>query len=680
VRDSWGVPHVYGPTDASVVFGLAYAQAEDDLLHVEDNFVQALGRGSELYGETSWRWDLMARAFELPRLAREEYERAEPRMRALYDAYAAGLNLYLDRHPGSTRLLTRFESWHTLAFLRFKYHLQEFLGYAGVRLEEVGVAEGLLAHASLELPRVAAPGGAGWSEPEQGSNAWAITPQKSATGNAMLFVNPHVGFFGIGLYYESHLVSEEGLNLSGVGRFGFPFPYMGHNEHLGWAHTDNYHDHGDLYLETFDHPDDPLAYRYGMEHRRATEWTETIRVKAYDSSLEERTVRMRKTHHGPIVTTRGGRPVAVKLAKIAEGGWYDQHLAMGKARDLEEFRAALARNAIPYMNVTYADDAGNAYYVYNGVVPRRSLSFDWNRPVEGRDRRTEWKGFHGLDELPQVLNPAAGFVLNTNSTPFTASTTDVPDRAGFPEYMIGPERDNERARVSREILTERERFDFESWSRAALDTRVLIAEERVASLVAAWEALDEDDPRVERLLPAIEALVAWDGVSTLDSTAMTLFALADDMGSGLSGLESAVQWLEGKWGSAFVPWGDVNRLQRRHWNQGQPFDDDAPSVGVPGGPGRFGMAFVFHAREAPGTRARWGRHGNSYVSVVEFGERVRARSIVFFGQSGDPESPHHFDQAELYGQARFKEAWFHEDEVWANAERVFRPLAPKGDG
>src|SRR5262245_34337331 len=469
-RDTYGVPHVYGPTDASVTFGLAYAQAEDNFAHLEDNFIRALGRAAEVHGEEALADDQLARALEIPRLAREEYERATKPMRDLYDAYAAGLNRYLAKHPDvKPQLLQKMEPWYPLALLRFKYDQGEFVGYAGLNPGDLRVA--------VKEP---------FSEPPQGSNAWAVAPARSAAGHAMLLINPHVPFYGPAQYYEAHVHSDEGLNFSGVGRYGLPFLYMGHNEVLGWTHTDNYSDIGDLYAETFDGPADPLAYRYGEGHRQAVRWTEEIRVKTA-SGVEARRFAFRKTHHGPIVSEHEGKPVAIRLAKMEEGGWLDQWYEMSRARSLAEFKAALRRGAIPYMNITYADREGNIFYVYNGAVPRRSAQFDWRRPVDGSDPRTEWQGYHAFDELPQLTNPASGFVQNCNSTPCATTSSGNPVAADFPAYMIGPETDNARARMSKRILAAEVACTFDDWTRAATDTRVLEAETRIPELVAEWE-------------------------------------------------------------------------------------------------------------------------------------------------------------------------------------------------
>lgn len=662
-RDTWGVPHIYGPTDASVAYGMAYAQAEDNFAHVQDNFLRALGRAAEVYGDgEALEDDQIARALEIPRLAREEYERSEPRMRAIYDAYAAGLERWASKHPEATRVLPRFEPWYPLALMRFKYQQLEFLGYAGLDFKNL---------------RVAVPDPA---EKPQGSNSWAAGPGRSASGHALLLINPHVGFFGVGQYYEAHLHSDEGWNFSGVGRYGLPFPYMGHNEALGWAHTDNYPDTGDLYAETFDDPSNPLAYRYGDGHRTATQWTEEIRVKT-DKGIEARRFAFVRTHHGPILSEHEGRPVAVKLAKMEEGGWLDQWYAMSRARSLAEFKQALRRVAIPYMNVTYADRDGNILYVYNGTVPRRSTKFDWAKPVDGSDPDTEWQGFHPFEELPQVMNPAPGFVQSCNSSPFATTTAGNPDPAGFPKYMIGPEIDNPRSRVSKRILSGRDKLTFDEWTRAATDTRVLEAEEMIPELAAEWERLEGE--RKEALAPLIAELKAWDRVSRLDSVAMTLFVEWLDRRRGSSGatgewalvrtLEDARRELERSWGTWRVAWGEINRLQRTSWTGTEAFSDERPSLPVPGGPGFVGIIFNFYTRRLPASKRRYGTLGNSYVSVVEFGPQVKARSIVYYGQSGDPRSPHWFDQAPLYARGEFKPAWFTLEEIKANLERAYQP-------
>jgi acyl-homoserine lactone acylase PvdQ len=664
-RDRFGVPHIHGATDADAVFGFAYAQAEDNFAHLEDNFIRALGRGAEIHGASAFADDRLARALEIPRLARAEYARAGPAIRAIYDAFAEGLNHFVESHPSvRPALLARFEPWFPLALLRFKYHQLEFVGYAG------------LVDGQLRFE----PSRHGTEQPH-GSNAWAVGPSKSATGRALLLINPHVGFYGVGQYYEAHLTSDTGWNFSGVGRYGFPFPYMGHNDALGWGHTDNYPDIGDLYAETFPDPARPLHYRYGDGLRQAAVWDEEIRVRT-PAGLERRVQTFRKTHHGPIVAAHENRPVALRLAGLEEGGWFEQWHAMTRARSLREFKRALQSVAIPYMNITYADRDGNIFYAYNGRVPRRSTRFDWRRPVDGSDPATEWQGYHAFSELPQVENPTAGYVQNCNSTPFATSASANPDRNAFPAYMIGPERDNARAQVSRHILESQSRFSFDQWTRLATDSRVWEARHHVPGLVADWNGVGSAGP-LAALAPLIAELEAWDQIADTNSVATTLFvryfmrranieAAATDPAVRLGLLDEVRRDLEASWGDWRVPWGEINRLQRTAWDGSEAFSDDRPSLPVRGAPGPVGIIFNFYTAPPPaGSRRHYGRLGNSYVSVVSFGARTEARSIVYYGQSGDPASPHYFDQAPLYARGLFKPAWFDEDDVRANTERAY---------
>jgi penicillin amidase len=698
-RDEWGVPHIYGPTDASVVFGAAYAQAEDNWWQVEDNFVRAIGRGAELYGEESLLDDFLARGLEITRRSIEEYEHAPARLRRLYDAYAAGFNHFLETHPEvERRVLERVEPWHTLALIRFKYHHNEYLGYAGLRpahsrrvLERArlgvgGNGEGGRAGAARTLPSLAwrpetrSPNG----ERSIGSNEWAVAGSRTASGYPMLLINPHVSFFGLSTYTEVHLHSEEGLVFSGLTRFGFMLAYMGNNAHLGWAYTDNAGDHGDLYLETLDA--DAANYRYGDGWRELATWTETINVLT-DRGLEPREFRYTKTHHGPILgLTDDDHPLAVRLAKLDEGGWFEQWYGMMRARSLEEWRAAAAMLNVPYMNTMYADREGNILYIYNHAIPVRSLAYDWSRPVDGSDPETEWRGYHPLDELPQFLNPASGYLQNTNSTPFTATDGIEVSREDFPVYMVGRETDNRRAQNSRRVLRELHDLTLDDFSRAVLETRLIAADEWLDDLFAAFERLERDDPAAAAPLAGpIAALRGWDRRAAKASVATTLFVRwTETVNPGrvqrtdrwLEALADVVERLETDWGTWEVPWGEVNRIQRPDAGGHLPFSDSLPSLPVAGAPGWLGSVFTFHARRADGGKRHYGVHGNSFVKVVEFTPSVRARSIFVFGQSGDPASPHYFDQAEVYSASAFKPAWFSREDVEAHATRTYKLSVP----
>ena len=440
-RDEWGVPHIYSETDAGAVFAAGFAQAEDNWWQLEDNFVRAIGRGSELYGEEALLDDFLVRGLEIVRRSVEEYERSPENMRRLYVAYAAGINHFLETRPEvERRILKQVEPWYTLAFIRFKYHHLEYLEYAGLTkthsmraLEAARVPTGTGIEirefdAMRALPSLAWP--ADIHSPDRnraiGSNEWALAGSRTASGYPMLLINPHVSFFGLSTYTEVHFKSDEGLEFSGLTRFGFMLPYMGNNARLGWTYTDNYGDHGDLYLEEID--EERKTYRYGDGRRDLASWTEAIVVRT-DEGLDTRNYRFEKTHHGPILGfTADGRPLAVKLAKLDEGGWFEQWYGMMRAGTLSEWRASASLLNVSYMNTMYADGEGNILYVYNHAIPRRSLDYDWSEPVDGTDPGTEWQGYHSFNELPQFLNPDAGFLQNTNSTPFTATDGIVVDR------------------------------------------------------------------------------------------------------------------------------------------------------------------------------------------------------------------------------------------------------------
>jgi penicillin amidase len=657
-RDTYGVPHVFGRTDASTAFGFAYAQAEDNFWRVEENFIHALGRASEIYGEKTLDEDRLNHALEIPRLAQAEYARLDKHMRSLCDAFAAGFNYYLERHPEvRPRLLTKIEPWYTLAFIRYNYFQNGFArdrSLRGTKLQTAAIDNDLKQHT--------------------GSNGWVVGPGKSASGNALLFINPHLPFFGPGQVYEGHVHSDEGWNFTGYTRFGFPLPYVGHNENGGWVSTDNAADLTDVYFETFDDPARPLAYKYGNEYRVAIERVEEIRVKTA-TGLETRKFTMRKTHHGPIVAALEGKPLALRMAKFESDGWLREWYDMTRATSLAALKRAIAPLNMLFGNVMYADRQGNTWYIYNGAVPKRNPRFDWTRPVDGSDPDTEWQGYHTIDELPQLTNPKTGWMQNCNTTPFLLTSEGNPDQKQFPKYMV-QEGDNPRGAISREILQSKTKFSFAEWTRLAFDTRVMNAGKRLPALISALEQHLDKDPRLREVR---DELARWNQRSSNDSVAMTLFSLWHDRVSRdenknlVTALTEVVDVLQRDFGTWKVTWGELNRLQRIDESKGEDFQDSRSSLAISGVNGNDGAVFTFYAAPSRGQKRRYGVAGGTYISVVEFGPRVRALSVHTYGASGDPKNKHYMDQAALYSRGEFKPAWFTLDEIRANLEAAYHP-------
>ena len=680
IRDDWGIAHVYGETDADAVFGMVYAQAEDDFNRIEVNFLNSQGRLAEAEGESEiWR-DLRMKLFIDPARMQELYESSPPWLKDLMDAWADGLNYYLHTHPEvEPRVLTRFEPWMALTFSE---------GSIGGDMERPSLRalEELYGTPSEATASVGAAPPADFVPEPSGSNGFAVAPSNTENGNALLLINPHTSFY---FRAETHMVSNEGLNAYGAVTWGQFFIYQGFNETSGWMHTSTGADAIDEYAYEVIEREDGVYYLYGDEERRMEE--REIRVPYRDGSgMGERVFTAYYSHHGPIVRSDGGDWVAVKLMNDPVNA-LTQSYRRTKSRNLDEFLEVMELHTNSSNNTVFADAEGNIAYLHANHVPIRDTRFDWSRPVDGSDPATEWQGIHAIDESPNVINPPNGWVQCTNNWPYSAAGADSPyspDIDDFPAYM-DRNRENARGIHALRVLEGKTDFTLQSLIDAAYDSYLPAFEEMLPPLMAAYDALGPNDPLRGRLSEPIELLRGWDyrfGVESVP-TAVAIFwgnALRARSSRGpdaaqvsdqdrLEALAEATDKLTQDFGDWRTPWGEINRFQRLTGDIVQPFDDDEPSIPVGFTPSTWGSLAAYGQRTFNDTKRIYGTRGNSFVAVVEFGDSLRARAITAGGQSGDPASPHFNDQAERYASGDLRPVYFYRPDVDAHAEREYRP-------
>ncbi len=691
-RDSFGMPHIDGVNDKTVLFGFGYCQAEDYFWQIEDSYVMGLGRYCELYGRQFLAKDMRNRAFEIPRRSKEDYEKLESQPREAGAAFVAGINYYLDTHPTTKpRLLTRIEPWYLLAFARAAT-LELVGGHMHVPADKIPTS---YEERKLDVETRAA----------SGSNAWAIAGSKTRSGKTMLFINPHQPYYGFGQFYEAHLRSGDGWNFTGASFFGTPMPVLGHNEHCGWGFTTNEPNVGSSWRETFDDPNEPLNYRYASGYRKAVEWKDTIKVKQVNR-FESIECTFRKTHHGPILQKLNNTEyVSANVAKLYDAVLSRQSRLMIRSKNLAEFRDAMGMLELPLFNTVYANSNGDIYYLYNGIIPRRDPAFDWTKPVDGSDPRTEWQGIHAIDELPQLANPHSGYVQNCNSTPYTTTDDAGPAIGDYPNYMVEDRYDDKRrAKISRLLLREAHDVTLGRLEELAFDTTIYWALSELPRYRRELAQLRDTNPQLaSQVTPYLEHLLDWDCKGSVESTQATLcIAWYEELyGFGypaetlkpqyvsktaeqLKALATAAQKLKGTFGDWKVPYGQANRLQR-HADVSDfyriPFSDKLPSLPSAGMPGPPGVVFTMYFTPSiflppiKTVKNHYAVVGSSYMAIVEFGDKVKSKSLLPYGTSGNRNSPHFFDQAELLSKRQMKDNYFYWDDVVAAAKRVYHPGA-----
>ena len=683
-RDDHGIAHVHGRSDADAVFGMIYAQAEDDFPRVETNYLDNLGLRALARGEGEIWSDLRARIYNDPSVLKARYRQCPPWLKSLMVAWADGLNYYLATHPDThPEAIRRFEPWMTLAFSEGSIggdiesiSLEKLEAFYG-RPTDVKVAE---------LPKL--------PMEQRGSNGIAIAPQNTTTGHALLLINPHTSFY---FRSEAQVASDTGLNVYGASTWGQFFVYQGFNAHAGWMHTSTGSVRTAEFREAIVHKGGKLFYRYGTALRPVKRVHLAIPYRAKDGSTATRRFTVYRTHHGPVVADEGGRWISYAMMDRPVAALQQSWLRT-RATDYDSFRKVAMLKANSSNNTLFADSKGEIAYLHPQFTPRRGPDVDYLKPVDGSDPATDWQGVHDLDETPTIVNPSTGFVYNSNNWPYTAAGSASPKPEQFPKYMdsVG---ENPRGLHALRLLEGRKDFTPEGLLAAAYDSYQPAFAHMIPKLVAAWDAEPADSPLKARLAEPVAMLRAWDYRWGKDSVAMSLAEywadsfwpemirrFGDDRNrifehvgevmtphAQLERLSGAVDHLTTDFGSWKTPWGEINRFQRLTSNIRQTYKDDQPSIPVGFASARFGSLAAFEARPRAGTKKYYGDTGNSFVAVVEFGPKVRAVAVSAGGESGHVGDAHFTDQAQRYADGALRPVYFYPEDLKGHVERTYRP-------
>jgi acyl-homoserine-lactone acylase len=676
LRDDFGVPHIYGKTDADAVFGLLYAQCEDDFRRVERNYVWAIGRLAELEGEEAIYSDLRANLYMTEAEAKEAYETAPDWLKELCVAFADGVNYYLHTHPeANPQVITRYEPWMPMFF---------FEGSIGGDIESIATGgikafyEGNKALAFVEpLEDIL-------TEP-QGSNGIAIAPSLTESGNAMLLINPHTSFY---FRPEVHVVSEEGLNVYGAVTWGQFFVYQGFNEKTGWIHTSTFVDFKDEFEEEIVESEGKIQYKYGKELRDVEEQTVLLKYKEGDE-LKQKEFTFYRTHHGPITHKNGEKWVATKINWDPVSA-LSQSYTRTKLNTYAEFKDMMNIRTNSSNNTVFADGEGNIAYFHGNFIPKRNPEFDFSKPVDGSNPATDWQGLHTVDESILILNPGNGWIQNCNSTPFTAAADFSPKKEDYPVYMA-PDAENYRAVHAIKVLQDVKKLDLDSFLQLAYDPYLPAFEYLIPELISALEKVGNAEQNA-----VLDVLKAWDYRTSKESVAMSVAhfygenyqrefrsinrfinpmpnAKVPTAKEITAVFEKTIAQMNGDFGTWNTPWSEINRFQRLSGDIDLKYNDNAPYIPVGLASGNWGALAAYGARTYEGTKRLYGYRGNSFVAVVEFGEKVKAKTILAGGQSSDPNSPHFFDQAQRYADVNFKHVAFYKEDVYQRVVEKYRP-------
>jgi Protein related to penicillin acylase len=651
------------------------------------NVLENLGRKAEVTGIKDIYNDLQMRLIYDSVAAINEYKTCEPWFRKLLDAAADGVNYYLYKHPEiKPAALQYFQPWYQL--MRTNGSISA-TNTGDVRAEETGKFYSKNNSISEDATSITKP-----FEEEikvTGSNGFAVMPSKTKNKNAILYINPHVTFY---FRSEMQMASNEGLNVYGAVTWGQLFIFQGFNQHCGWMHTSGDADLADVYEEEIVKQGDKLFYKYDNNLRPVTSKPITISYKKNDKQISQ-TYTAYYTHHGPVMASRNGKWLSLRENNRSLKGLMQSWLRT-KATGYTEFEKIMQMRSNTSDNTVFADDKGNIAYWHGNFIPRRDPKYDWSQPVDGTISATEWKGIHELNEIVHVHNPSTGWIQNCNSTPFTVSGKASPDKNKYPVYMA-PDAEQPRSITAIRLLSKENNFTLDKMIETGYNTHLAAFDILLPSLFIAYDEKQRQESTIKADLDeAIQLLKLWNRESDKNSIATTLaiewasklrlplqkgdtlnsfeaFARFISPQQKISLLEETIKELNISFGTWRVKWGEMNRYQRLTSDLQQKFDDSKPSFAVGMASSEWGCIPSFKGVRTPDTKKRYGINGNSFVAAVEFGKRVKAKSIVTGGEGMDPSSKHFLDQTEGYINGKFKDVLFYKEDVLKHVEKKYHP-------
>ena len=658
--DSFGVPHIYAKTEEGGFYGFGYAQAQSHGNLLLRMYGESRARAAEYWGEKYESQDKWLVANDVPARSVQWFRQQTPQMQKNLEAFAAGINAYAAAHPD--RIAAEVKVVLPLKGVDIIAHAQRLMNFGYIASDRKVLADPSINEAG-------------------GSNAWAVAPSRSASGKAMLLANPHLPWAPSQLTYYEAQITAPGLAIYGATQVGLPVLRFGFNNDLGFTNTVNTMQGFTSYRLTLE----GNGYRFDGKVLPFKSETKSYKVKQADGTLKTVSFEQKSTVHGPVFTLPDGKTViALKVAGLDRSGVLEQYLDMGKARDWATFEKALRKMQVVMFNIIYADRAGHILYLDNGLLPKHAsgdLKY-WSAPVPGDTSATLWKDVHSYDDMPKLFDPATGFVQNANDPPWLATWPRALDPKAFPAYVapVGPM--SQRAQMSVKLMTKTPKISFDDFVSRKLTTTSLMAERMLPDLLAAaagsndadvqaatallkdWDHRFEPDSRAALLFETWAGIFAPRNFTdqsnyavkwTLDDPLETPRGLKDPA-AAVAMLKQAVAKTKQLYGAIDRPYGDVSRFH-------------IGDVSVPAN-GGFGNTGVFRT-------ITWGPmkngertpvHGETWVSMVEFGTPLKAVGLMSYGNSSQPGSKHNSDQLQLLADKKFRSLWIDRADIERHLE------------